>query len=338
MNISSDTQETAATNWPMISVAIPFLNEQDHLAQCLESVIEGDFPNERIQLIAIDGRSEDDSRSIAESYEAKFGSFALIDNVKRLQSDGLNLAIEMAAGEYFVRLDAHTSYQPDYITSCVTALQQGVYDNAGGLQIPTGSGGMQSIIATALTSPFSMGPSSHRHSDSETSVETVFLGSWRTENLKELGGFSADWAVNEDYELNHRITQAGGKILLMPHLRSEYSPRATLAKLSKQYFRYGYWRARTVVKHPGSLKLRQLAPSLLVLLLAVAVVLALLFGEVWALAVPAAYLSGCVLAGSLVAVRDRSLKSIVSVGVFPVLHISFGVGFGVGVLRWARGA
>ena len=66
--------------------------------------------------------------------------------------------------------------------------------------------------------------------------------------LEDLGGYDESrlqWAA-EDQELNFRLRQRGGRIVLDPQIRSWYFPRETAGALARQYRNYGVAKASTL--------------------------------------------------------------------------------------------
>jgi len=87
----------------------------------------------------------------------------------------------------------------------------------------------------------------------------------RAGSLRRLGGFDEGQLANQDYELNYRLRRAGGRVVLVPDVSFAYVPRSTPRALAKQFFRYGYYKARTMAKHPASIRPSHLAPALALL-------------------------------------------------------------------------
>jgi len=46
------------SNLPLISIIIPCRNEEKYIGQCLDSIIAQDYPNNKIEVLVVDGRSE----------------------------------------------------------------------------------------------------------------------------------------------------------------------------------------------------------------------------------------------------------------------------------------
>jgi GT2 family glycosyltransferase len=143
------------------------------------------------------------------------------------------------------------------------------------------------------------------------------------EKLEAVGGYNAEFARNQDYELNHRIIESGGVVWFNPALKVEYRPRGSLKDLWNQYFQYGRAKRLFARRHPGGLRWRQLAPPLLVIGLLLSLIAS--FFWLWALAVPAAYLIAVTL-GSLMMPR-RLRANAGTVLALATMHIAWGLGF-----------
>lgn len=322
---------------PLVTIFIPMRNERGFIGPCLDCVAAFDWPADRLQVLVLDGESDDGSPAVVEEYARRIPAIQLVPNPARIQAAAFNRALALARGEYFIRLDAHSEYAPDYASQCIAALDTRGAANAGGPQRPAGRGYVDRAIALAYQSRFAAGDAAFRYADDERWVDTVYLGAWRTETLRRLGGMNESWLVNEDYELNYRLRREGGKILLTPAIRSRYWVRPSLRALARQYFRYGMWRVRTLATHLGSLRWRQLAAPLLVAGLVGSALLVPSAPRV-ALGLPAFYLAACVVASVASARRhDAGIRFLpVLPVIFATIHLSWGTGFLVGLVRFGR--
>jgi len=316
---------------PVVSVLIPMRNEEHCIARCLDSVLANDYPKDRLEILVIDGMSTDWSREIIRRYTKRYSFLRLLKNPRYIQAAALNIGLGEAKGEIIIRMDAHAVYAQDYISQCVRLLQTTDAANVGGVQRAVGTGYVSDTIAVATTLPFGIGDARFRYSDREEWVDTVYLGAWYKKRLETIGGFNEEWVVNEDYELNYRLRQAGGKILLSPKICCHYYVRGSLKTLVHQYFRYGLWKVKTLVAHPDSLRWRHLVPPLFVLSLVVSSALIPVFW-VASVMVPGLYIITN-LAVSFWTVRRRGWRYLPLLPfVFAILHVSWGVGFWVGLV------
>ena len=130
---------------------------------------------------------------------------------------------------------------------------------------------MGEAIALATSSRFGVGGSRYRTCRPENQpvlTDTVPFWAMRRQVFERIGLFREEMLCHEDYEFNYRLRQSGGKVLLLPWLRSKYYVRSTLSGLARQYWRYGIWKGRFLRSHPESLKARHLIPPLFVVALA----------------------------------------------------------------------
>ena len=323
----------SSKTYEKVSIIIPTYNEERYIARCLDSILRNDYPKDLIEILVIDGKSTDRTQEIVQGYVQHYPFVRLLKNSKRVQAAAINIGIRAAVGEIVLIMSAHAIYAPDYIRQSVTLLQETDAANVGGLMFAVGSDYVSNSIAAALTSPFGVGDARYRYSDKEEWVDTVFAGCWHKSTLEALGGFNEEWVVNEDYELNYRLRQAGGKILFSPKIRCQYFVRSSLGALARQYFRYGFWKVKTLVTYPDSLRWRQLVPPIFVPALVVSLALLPVFWPA-SIVIPGLY-AAANLAASLQAARRRGWRYLPLLpAVFATLHLSWGLGFWSGIARF----
>lgn len=183
----------------------------------------------------------------------------------------------------------------------------------------------------ALRSPLGAGGAPYRDAWHAGFVDTVFLGAFRREVFDRIGLYDEASVANEDAEINQRIVQSGGRIYLSPEIKVRYFPRRSFAGVARQYFGYGHWRARTLLKHGRLLTLRSFLPFLTLL----AGLVLLLVEPRWALAAVLLYAALTALEAVRVG-RQLPLHRLATVwALFPVIQFSQGVGFGLGLVRYA---
>lgn len=303
---------------------------------CLESILANEVAG-GLELLVLDGDSTDRSAALVAALAERDPRVRLLHNPARLQADAFNLALAEARGEFLVRMDAHTRYESDYVAECVRLLEQTGAANVGGVQRATGTSRVGRAIAAAVSSRFAAGDAKYRHATEPAWVDTVYLGAWRTATLRELGGMIPGYAVNEDYELNIRLRGTGGRVYLSPTIRSTYFVRGSLSKLARQYFRYGFWKVRTLLLHPGSLRWRQLVAPAFAITLLVTPLLVWRVGAIGLLPV-GVYLLANLIASARTAARAGWHHLPILPAVFVLIHTGWGFGFLAGCLRWPLGS
>ncbi|MFP6664850.1 MAG: glycosyltransferase family 2 protein [Deltaproteobacteria bacterium] len=310
------------------TIAIPVLNEAPWIRRTLEAVLAQEFADRTYEILVVDGGSDDGTLAIVQGMQAKDRRIRLLANPQKFQSPALNLAMREARGTFFLRVDARTTIACDYLAACVRLLEEGRAENVGGRMVAVGENPMSRAIALATSTPFGLGNSHFHYATDERLVDTVYLGAWRRKTLLDIGGFDEDAHANEDYELNIRLREAGGRILLSPAVHSTYLPRPDWQGLHRQYTRYGRWKAWTLWKHPSSLRIRQAVPPAFVLALGLAALLNLILpaaGMVLGLLVGT--YATAIIAFALITAWPRDLAHFGRLLlIFPTLHLCWGCG------------
>ncbi len=254
--------QNAAGSSPRVSIVLPLFNEAVDIDDVLKRISDQSYDD--FEVLLADGGSSDGTIDHLKRWEKADSRFRYIHNPRKLQSAGLNTALAHCCGEYLVRLDGHSFVQKDYVQRCVDLLDQTGAAVVGGRMIAqpvdslVGRG-----IALANRSSWGAGPAKFHSGATSGPAETVYLGAFRTQVVRELGGWAEDVGVNEDYELNHRIRKAGHGIWLAVDLGVGYRPRGSFKLVAIQYFRYGRSKAAVMRRHPDSVKTRQVLPSML---------------------------------------------------------------------------
>ena len=251
----------------MVTVIVPVRNEARSIGACLTAILAQDYPHDALEVIVVDGDSDDKTLDIMRALPGA-ERVCVLANPLRGQAAGINRALQAARGQIIVRVDAHAIIARDYVRQCVSALETTGAACVGGQMRPVGRSRMGLAIAAALTTRFAV-PSAFHVSGKAQYTDTVYMGAWPRSVLNTLGGFDEDLTANEDYELNFRIRRSGGSVYLSPLIQSAYVGRQSLRALARQYFRYGIGKTQVLKKYPASLRIRQLvAPAFVATLFA----------------------------------------------------------------------
>ncbi len=305
------------------------------IRRSLKSVLEQDYPDAALEVIVADGISTDGTRDVVQAVLADHPNLRLIDNPEGIVPCGLNRAIRQARGEIIVRVDGHTIVRPDYVTQCVAALQRTGADNVGGAMRARGEGWFGEAVAAATSSPFGVGGARFHYSDREEDVDTVYMGAWWRRTFDRLGPFDEEMVRNQDDEFNYRILEKGGRIMLIPGIRSVYTVRGTPRALWRQYYQYGFWKIGVMRKHPGQIRPRHAVPSLFVAALAGSFFLSWFVRRAGtAFAVIAVTYLLVNLASSVWIARRGRWRSLPGVSLaYGIMHVGYGLGLLEGIAR-----
>jgi cellulose synthase/poly-beta-1,6-N-acetylglucosamine synthase-like glycosyltransferase len=317
---------------PTLSVLVPLLDEADSIIPTLARLLQQDY-DRGVEFLLIDGGSADGTLETLEEAERLFPQVRLLHNPARVTTTALNIGLGAARGRYIARMDGHSEYPLNYLTSGVDRLDRGDVASVSGPALARAQHPWARRVALAMNTWLGVGEATFRRPvDRETDVDTGFTGVWERATLAAHGGWDDETYPNEDAELAARIRASGGRIVCIPEMTAYYTPRTSLAALATQYWRYGQYRCRTALRQPNSLRRSHiLAPGL-----AFAAIIAPLRLPVVSRAA-AALLALYTLVTTGVAVtqtRKNPRDSVWLPLVFATMHFSWGFGFLRGIVRF----
>ena len=308
---------------PAVSVVLPVLNEEVHLAQSVESILSQNYAG-HIEIILALGPSKDMTDQIAESLALSDSRISIVRNPTGKTAAGLNLAINKSTSPVIVRVDAHSELPKNYISLAIEIMKSSGAVNVGGVMGAQGISHFEKSVAAAMRSPLGVGASRFHTGGEAGFVDTVYLGVFMRSAVIAVGGFDERFIRAQDWELNYRLRQSGGTIFFDPRLHVTYRPRSTFKALAKQYFEYGRWRRVVSRRHQGTINYRYLAPPFSLIGTALSIILALTINLI--LIFPAAIYGIFLVIASLITGKGLIEKLLLPFVLFT-MHMSWGLGF-----------
>jgi len=320
-------------NHLFVSIIIPCRNEVRFIAGCLDSIISNDYSKDQLEMLVVDGMSEDGTRSIVESYTKRYSFVKLLDNPQKITPTALNIGIRNGKGDVIVRIDAHARLSKDYVSKCVRFLHRFGADNLGGIMVtlPREESLIGKAIVLSLSHRFGVGNSYFRiHSSEPRWVDTVFGGCYRKDVFDRVGFFNENLVRGQDMEFNLRLKKAGGKILLVPEIASYYYARSDLKSFWKHNWSNGVWAILPFAYSKVTpVSWRHLVPVVFVTSLIVTAMFGVFSAPIlWLFLVTlGAYTMASLAAASHIAWRERDLRyAAIMPFVFGLLHFGYGIG------------
>lgn len=315
-----------------VTVILPIRNEEKYIKKCLLSIFEQSYPFDLIQIIVVDGMSDDNTLSIINSLIREYPKFEIIllENPKKIAPVSMNMGIVRASGDIVIRVDGHSFLDKEFLSNAVQILEQSPEISCVGGPITTLSESNKAdSISKAMSSRFGVGNALFRYSQEEVYVDTLAFGAYRKKVFELIGLFNEELVRNQDDELNLRLTKNNGKILLTPKMKSYYYSRTSFKKLWSQYYQYGYWKVRVQQLHKGIASIRHIIPSIFVLGNAVGI-LSFFVSEKFFILYLVSILSYIIL-NLIISIKvheNRNIKKILGTSLsFLILHTSYGIGY-----------
>lgn len=322
-----------------MSVICPIYNEEKYIAQCIESILQQDFPKSDMELLFVDGLSTDNTRNIVNEYSKKYNFIKLLDNPHKVVPYAMNTGINNSQGDIIIRLDAHVIYPENYFSELINKLKYYDADNVGCCceTLPVNDSTTAIAIAETLSSPFGVGNSMFRIGVTrDMEVDTVPFGCYKRSTFDKIGLYDLDLTRNQDDELNARLLSHGGKIMILANMTVKYYARDTFSKLFKMYYQYGLYKPLVNRKIGKPATIRQLVPPFFVLGLVFGLLFSsfsttLFFAYIITLLL---YVFVGVLIGIKMAIKHKRVGLILFMPYsFFVIHCGYGIGYIVGLYK-----
>lgn len=345
---------------------MPVRNEARFIRRSLGGVLAQDYPPECVEVLVVDGMSDDETRGIilAMTGETRDGvpvgqseqsvsgkpspslhispfDIRILDNPSRIVPTALNIGLRKARGEIIFRLDGHSEMAPSYLRRCVARLQERP-DVAcvAGPSVAVGSGWIGGAYALALQSPFGVGGRTFRTLRTESYVDTLAFGGYRREVFDKMGEFDTSLERNQDIEFSSRLRKAGYCLLLIPDTETYYHAPEELGAILRQNYNNGYWNAKVFDRMLHILSWRHFVPGIFVIFLLVSILAAITLpgGLYLLLLIAGSYTLVALLATASIAIHHRRRAVLILPFVFVLMHVGYGLGTLAGFFRYLSNA
>jgi glycosyltransferase involved in cell wall biosynthesis len=191
--------ETAS--FPKISIITPNYNQGRFLEECILSVLSQEYPN--LELIIIDGGSDDNSLAIIKKYADKITYW--VSERDGGQADAINKGLKFVTGEIFNWLNSDDRLAPGALHNCADAFHA---DPAAagwiGGCIRTGEGG--DIVDVIYPNGADRDNIGENWNGRQFYQPSCFLS---TEKVRRIGGLNTDLYIALDLDLWIRILSKG---------------------------------------------------------------------------------------------------------------------------------
>ena len=255
----------------LLSVIITSFNEGANLDRLFQDLSNQDFDNNAYEILFLEAGNDSKERAIEKlGYSSILLKYWHIPELSRTAS--LNFLVKKSTGDLIVRLDARTHIDADYLSKIYALSLRENVANVGGVQVPIGESEDQKKIALIMAHPLGLGGGKFRNRSYRGKVDSLYLGAFSRKYMPHQPWFDERLAkISEDSDLNFRIRQMGGEIILDSSIIAWHYPRESLKTFFRLCFNYGVGRALFLIKH------RQFsAPRQLVLPFAFLIALSLL--------------------------------------------------------------
>lgn len=320
----------------ILSVVIPCRNEVNFIEECVEAIFSNSIPLDcEMNVIIVDGMSDDGTREIIQQLMQRFPTLFLVDNVLQLTPFAFNLGIQFKKADFYQIVGARHIISSNYFEKSIEILEKdkNVWCVGGKLfnEFINENG---KLISLAMSTTFGMGLGNFRTLEKSGFTDTVTSPMYPSWVFEKIGFFDEQLIRNQDDDFNFRVTKAGGEIWFEHSISLKYYVRGDYSGLFKQFFQYGYWKVFVNKKHAAVTTIRQLVPPLFVAFLFVIPLLffiskVLFFISMFGLLI---YSLLAIYFSYKKATNRKEFMGILKT--FPILHISYGLGYLQGIIHF----
>lgn len=321
-----------------LSIGIVAYNEESFLPNLLSNIKAQTYPHELIEILLIDSCSTDRTKVIMEEFRNKnedFYSIQVLDNSKKVQAAGWNVALRNFTGDVLARIDAHTKVIPEYSERVMKNINEGEMV-VGGIRpsIIENDTPWSNILLQVENSLFGSSINSSRRSGEKKYVKTMFHAAYRREVLDNVGVFNEKLLRTEDNEFHYRIREQGYKLCYDPTIISYQYTRDNFKKMIKQKYGNGYWIGLTLRTCSGCISIYHLIPFVFVLAITVTSILVAFGIWKWAVIMWGLYIFFAIGNTIFSGIQNGFyLQSIFMPFMFLILHVGYGIGTFRGILN-----
>ena len=320
-----------------VAIVIPTLNEERFISRCLNSIIKQTYEFEKMDVMIIDGGSNDKTKDIVAEYQKSHQNIRFIENKKKIQSVAFNIGLKKSTAPYIIRLDAHAEYDSKYISLCIENLKQDEKrGNVGGRCniLPFNQSIWAQTNAILNHSRFGIGGAAFRVSNEAHNTDSVPFGAFPRKVIDQIGGMREDLPRGEDNEYNSRIRKAGYKIFFDPNIISSYFARPTLGASCKQMYANGNSIGYLYYIDREAIGIRHLVPLLFVVSGLFSIIISVLWSPFCYVFCGglALYLIADAMA-SIMGAKDNVKCTLPLFILFFCVHVSYGMGTIAGLIK-----
>ncbi|MBR1394187.1 MAG: glycosyltransferase [Prevotella sp.] len=240
------------------SVIVPVFNRPDEVDELLESLCSQTLKD--FEVIIVEDGSQKPCKDVCDKYASILDlHYYYKENSGPGQSR--NYGVERAQGEYVLILDSDVVLPTGYIQAVDTLLTAQPTAAFGGPDASHPSfTPVQKAISYSMTSFFTTGGIRGGKKKLDKFYPRSFNMGIRRDIYLQLGGFSK-MRFGEDIDFSYRIVEAGYQPLLFPDAWVWHKRRTDFRKFFRQVYNSGIARINLEKRHPGTMKLVHLLPT-----------------------------------------------------------------------------
>jgi glycosyltransferase involved in cell wall biosynthesis len=240
---------------PKVTIGVCVRNCESYIKEAIDTIIAQDFPHDLMEVILVDGYSQDNTVFIAKNILCKSGIKTKIFFENKGLGFARQIVVDHAKGDFILWVDGDMMLSTDYLTKLVDYL-----NNHPEVGIVKGKQALQpgkNLLATLEAYSRAAGRMVDYQSKKGRFKALGTAGALcRTKALRDAGGFDKKLrGYNEDWDIEIRVRKKGWSICTVDAFYLDYERRKVSCNdLWKKYWLRGYYTHYFLHKNKGMLK------------------------------------------------------------------------------------
>lgn len=315
--------------YPFVSIIVGIRNEENYIVECIESLLDQDYPKEQHEIIIVDGMSTDNTQSIVQKYPVK-----LILNERMNVAAARNLGVEAAKGDYVAFTDGDCKADKNWLKTLIQEIIKVPEDVAcvGGPNLIFGTDPTFAKVVGYAQETFLGSGGSAQASNSTKRKYVPSLPNcnalYKKYTIEEVGYFDEQFVIGQDGDLNYRIGKKGYRFLYIPEAVVWHHRRGNIKSFSIRMFKYGAWMAELFKKHRDMVRWYSLIPSFAIIFTFIALLSSLKTLYLMNVLVLLSFTYIFLLLITLIQVANKTklIYGFFTLLIVPIQHIAYGFG------------
>jgi len=238
-------------SWPSVSIIIPAYNEEKHIKDCIESVLNLDYENSKIKIIVVNDGSKDKTKEVVEEIisKKKGREIILINQKNSGKAKALNNALKLVKTEFFACLDADSFVSKKALKMIIKTFYE--YDNNLAIVTPAMKiRNPKNLLQKLQYVEYNISMLLHRLMSNLNSIYVAPgpFSVYKTEIVKKLGGFDST-TLAEDQEIAYRMQKNFYDIKQSPNAFVYTTPPNNFKSLYRQRRRWYIGGFSNIIKY-----------------------------------------------------------------------------------------
>jgi cellulose synthase/poly-beta-1,6-N-acetylglucosamine synthase-like glycosyltransferase len=232
---------------PTISIIVPAFNEEAVIGECVDSLLNLDYPQQLLEIIVIDDASTDTTSKILSGYSR----IQVLRGGHQGPSAARNRALKLAKGEFIAFTDADCIVPPEWLKQLMRGFESNLIAGVGGIQKPRQDASPMELLVDKVFNGLGFVATYSRKKqqlgliDHNASCNVIY----RKSVLVELGGFDEALWPGEDVELDYRIIKAGYRLVQNPNAAVWHKRPTNFPQFNAMMYKYGQAQAYLVLRY-----------------------------------------------------------------------------------------